>query len=88
MRIKEGYILKKLGSGFVVVTVGPASAEFNGVIRMNGTGAFLWQSILDGASTREQLISAMLAQYEGLDEATAAQDLNAFLDRISFALES
>ena len=88
MRIKEGYIMKKLGSGFVVVTVGPASAEFNGAIRMNGTGAFLWQSILDGASTREQLVSAMLEQYDGLDEATAAQDLDAFLGSISFALEA
>ncbi len=86
MRIKEGYIMKKLGSGFVAVTVGEASEEFNGAIRMNGTGAFLWQSIADGADTREKLISAMLARYEGLDEATAAQDLDEFLQAVSFAL--
>ena len=79
MRIKEGYIIKKLGSGFVVVTVGEASREFNGVIRLNGTGAFLWQSILDGADTREKLVSAMTERYDGLDEANAAQDLDGFL---------
>ena len=87
MRIKEGFIMKKLGSGFVVVTVGQASTEFNGAIRMNGTGAFLWQSILDGADTRDKLVEAMLARYEDLDEATAARDLDGFLETVSFALE-
>lgn len=87
MRIKEGYVMKKLGSGYVVVTVGRASTEFNGAIRLNGTGAFLWQSILDGADTREKLVRAMLAEYEGVDEATAARDLDGFLAAVAFALE-
>ena len=87
MRIKEGYIMKKLGSGYVVVTVGKASTEFNGAIRLNGTGAFLWQSILDGADSREKLVKAMLERYEDLDEATANADLSEFLDAVAFALE-
>ncbi len=87
MRIREGYIMKKVGDGFVVVTVGRASTEFNGVIRMNGSGAFLWQSIMDGADTREKLVSAMLTRYDGLDEAAAARDLDEFLATVSFALE-
>jgi len=87
MRIREGYIMKKLGSGFVVVTVGRASLEFNGAIRLNGAGAFLWQSIQDGAGTREELLRAMLGHWEGLDEATAARDLDEFLDKVAFALE-
>ena len=87
MRIKEGFVLKKLGIGFVVVTLGQAGMDFNGAIRMNETGAFLWQRIADGEGTREQLIGAMLARFEGLDRAAAAQDLDAFLNTISFALE-
>lgn len=54
MRIKDGYIIKKLGIGYVVVTVGEASKDFNGLIRLNPSGAFLWQSILDGADTRKK----------------------------------
>ena len=60
MKIKEGFIIKKLGIGYIVVTVGDASKDFNGVIRLNETGAFLWQSIQDGADSREKLIQAML----------------------------
>ena len=65
MKIKEGFIIKKLGIGYIVVTVGDASMDFNGVIRLNETGAFLWQSIQDGADSREKLIQAMKEIYRG-----------------------
>lgn len=87
MRIKDGYILKKLNMGYVVIPVGPASMEFNGVIRLNETGMFLWQSIQDGADSREKLLAAMLKRYAGLDENIACQDLDEFLDAAAFFLE-
>ena len=87
MRIKDGYIIKKLGIGYVVVTVGEASKDFNGLIRLNPSGAFLWQSIQDGADTRKKLIDAMINHYDDLDETTAGKDLDEFLDTVSFALD-
>ena len=87
MKIKEGFIIKKLGIGYIVVTVGDASKDFNGVIRLNETGAFLWQSIQDGADSREKLIQAMLDRYEDLDQETAEKDLDEFLGRVAFAME-
>lgn len=87
MKIKKGYIIKKLGIGYVVVTVGEASEDFNGLIRLNESGAFLWQRILDGADNRQKLIDAMVNRYDDLDESTAGKDLDEFLDTISFAIE-
>ena len=87
MKIKEGFIIKKLGIGYIVVTVGDASKDFNGVIRLNESGAFLWQSIQDGADSREKLIQAMLDRYEDLDQETAEKDLDEFLGRVAFAVE-
>ena len=87
MKIKEGFIIKKLGIGYIVVTVGDASMDFNGVIRLNETGAFLWQSIQDGADSREKLIQAMLDRYEDLNQETAKKDLDEFLGRVAFAVE-
>ena len=87
MKIKEGFIIKKLGIGYIVVTVGDASMDFNGLIRLNETGAFLWQSIQDGADSREKLIQAMLDRYEDLDQETAKNDLDEFLGRVAFAVE-
>ncbi len=87
MKIKEGFIIKKLGTGYVVVTVGQASKDFNGMIRLNQAGQFLWQSILDGADTKEKLVKAMIDRYEDLDEETATADLDEFLDSVKIALE-
>ena len=86
MRIKEGFIIKKLGQGYVVVTVGQASKEFNGMIRLNPAGAFLWESIQNGSDTKDKLIKAMLERYEDLDETIAEADLNEFLNSVSIAL--
>ena len=79
--------MKKLGAGYVVVTVGQSSKEFNGLIRLNEPGAFLWQSILDGADSNEKLIGKMMERYDDLDESTAQKDLDEFLDTVNFALE-
>jgi len=87
MKIKEGYLINKLGDGYVVVTVGEAAKEFNGLIRLNSTGAFLWKSIQDGADTKEKLVSTLLDQFEALDEETAKNDVEEFLEIIIFALE-
>ncbi len=87
MKIKEGYIIKKLGTGYVVVTVGQASKDFNGMIRLNTPGAFLWQCIKDGMDTKEKIVEAMLERYDDLNEKDAAADLDEFLDSISVALE-
>ena len=87
MKIKEGFIIKKLGIGYIVVTVGDASKNFNGVIRLNESGAFLWQSIQDGADSREKLIQAMLDRYEDLDQKKKKKDLDEFLGRVAFAVE-
>ena len=64
MKIKEGYVINKLGGGYVVVTVGDASRDFNGLIRLNNAGAFLWENIQDGLNTKEKLIQAMMDYYD------------------------
>lgn len=87
MKIKEGYIINKLGDGFVVVSVGEASNDFNGVIRLNAAGAFIWQSIQDGADSRQKLLQAMADRYEDFDEKIASKDLDDFLENVAFALE-
>ena len=87
MKIKEGFIIKKLGTGYVVVTVGQASKDFNGMIRLNPAGEFLWKSIQDRKDNRDKLVEAMLDRYDDLDEATARADLDEFLESVKIALE-
>lgn len=83
MKIKNGFILRKVGGQNVVVAVGKASLEFNGIIRLNDTGKFLWEQ-MKGDTTEEQLLDAMLAAYD-IDRETAEKDISAFIDKLKGA---
>lgn len=83
MKIKNGFILRKVGGQNVVVAVGKASLEFNGIIRLNDTGKFLWEQ-MKGDVTEEQLLDAMLTAYD-IDRETAEKDISAFIDKLKGA---
>lgn len=48
MKIKSDYLLRKVADSYVVVPVGKATVDFNGMINLNETGAFLWQQLQKG----------------------------------------
>lgn len=83
MKIKENYMLRKVADCFVVVPVGAAVAEFNGMINLNEVGAFLWRQ-LESDTTPEAVLSAMLEEYE-VDEAVAKADLDKFINELKEA---
>ena len=51
--------------------------EFNGMIRLNPTGAFLWE-LLEKEAEKEELVAALLSEYE-IDKETAETDVDRFL---------
>jgi len=64
MKIKEGFVLEKVGSSYLAVAVGDAAKSFRGLVRMNETGAFMWNLIKDSDKTEEELISALASEYD------------------------
>ena len=63
MKIKEGFVLRNMGGQAVVVSIGSASKVFNGMVKLNETGEYLWGKISDGAS-RNDLINSLLEKYD------------------------
>ena len=80
MKIREGYILRNVAGSFVVVPVGEATLEFNGMMNLNETGAFLFEKMIDGIS-REDLIKALTDEYD-VDNETASKDVDAFIEKV------
>lgn len=80
MKIKENYMLRKVADTFVVVPIGSAVAEFNGMINLNSVGAFLWAQ-LETETDFDTVLKAMLNEYE-VDEATAKADLEKFIKEL------
>ena len=77
MKIKNGFILRQVAGSYLVISAGGDSVDFNGMITVNETGAFLWEKLTDGASEQE-LLDAMLAEYE-IDAETANADIKEFV---------
>ena len=71
----------------MVVAIGEASKNFNGMIRMNETGAFYWKELEQGV-TEDDLVAKTMERFTDVTEETARQDVQAFLQSISIALDS
>lgn len=79
MKLKNGYILRDIAGSTVVVPLAPAST-FGNMVRLNGTGKFLWEKLASD-TTREELVSALVSEYE-IDPQTAGRDTDAFLNSL------
>ena len=75
MKIKKGYILKSVSDKYVVVPVGEEAIHFNGLITLNRSGKFLFESLKE-ESTVESLTVLMIEKYD-IDAVTAEQDVKA-----------
>lgn len=77
MKIKEGFMLRNVAGKNIVVAVGSASMDFDGLISLNETGTFLW-NLLEVGADYVTLVGRFLDEYD-VDEATAKSDISAFL---------
>ncbi len=80
MKIRDGFMLKKVGGQYVAVALGEASRDFNGIIRLNETGKLLWD-LLSSEKTKEQLIMALTDEYD-IEEAQAKTDIEEFTEKL------
>lgn len=83
MKIKENYMLRKVADCYVVVPIGAAVAEFNGMINLNEVGAFLWR-LLESDTTFDAVLAAMLEEYD-VEEDVAKADLQRFVKELEDA---
>lgn len=77
MKLKTGFVLRNICDSYVVIAIGPRASEYKGMIKLNETGAFLWEQ-LQKDCTRDELITAMTAEYE-VDAQTAGEGIDAFV---------
>lgn len=65
MIIKKGFKLRPLGDEYILIGEGIEQINFNKMITMNETAAFLWQRVSDGEPFEAQtLVEALTAEYD------------------------
>jgi hypothetical protein len=82
MKIKEGFMLREVAGQWVVVPLGERVVEFSGIMTLNETGAFLWKKLESGVQNEEELVAALLAEYD-VDKETAQRDVSEFISDVN-----
>lgn len=78
MKINPDFTIQQVGASFVAVPVGEASKTFHAMLHLNETGAFLWKQMAEKDCTEEELVAALLAEYE-VDTDVAKRDVHALV---------
>ncbi len=73
MKIKDGFVLRSIGDNHMVVGEGLSRIDFNKIISLNSTAAYLWQAVQGKEFSADTLKSLLLEEYD-VDEATAGAD--------------
>jgi len=66
--LQRGYVLRKVGQAYMVMPTGPRMKDYQGMITLNETGAFLYKELEKPDPTEEKMIEACKAEYGATDE--------------------
>jgi hypothetical protein len=80
MKIKSGFVVRKVGTDHVVVPVGEMCKQFHGMINLNETGAMLW-NFFSKEHTLDEAVDMLLAEYDVAREVAQA-DVEKFMKLI------
>ncbi|MBR3019140.1 MAG: PqqD family peptide modification chaperone [Clostridia bacterium] len=80
MKAKDGFVLRNIVDEHVLMPTGDNINQFGGTVIFNEQAAFLWEKLQYPVS-RDDLLAAMVNTY-AVDEATAASDLDAVLEKM------
>ncbi len=79
-RLKDGFIVRKIGGQTMAVPVGRQTSEIHGMIALTESAELLWNTLKEGADL-EKLTEIITDNYE-IDKETAVADIEKFLDKL------
>ena len=77
MKIKDGFITRKIGDKIVAITVGEHTKDFNGMITLNDTGHFIWKC-LKKDTDKESIANEVIKEYD-ISTADAMAEIDKFI---------
>lgn len=80
MIIKKELIKREIAGDVILVPVGKAVLDNNGLFVLNELASFIWD-LLPQVETAEEICSAVLKEYD-VSEEEAAKDIAEFLDKL------
>lgn len=83
MKLKKDYVLRQIADTYVVLPLGQETISFDGMLKLNESGALLWKALETGADI-DGLVHALKAEYI-VSDAQARADAEEFLLKLAKA---
>ncbi len=80
MKINENYILKKIAGSPVVVPVGEAVKNINGMITLNEPAETIWKCLEEGKTSAE-ILEVLKREYNAPED-VLSRDLESFIEKL------
>lgn len=80
MKIKNGFKLRQLGNEFILIGEGLEQVNFNKMITMNETAAYLWNAVSDGRELSAEVLADLLTAEYDVTAEQALADAQTTLD--------
>lgn len=81
MRIKKGFKLREIMGEFAVIGEGLEQVNFNKIISLNATAAYIWKEIEGKEFDADMVAELLLAKYD-VEEDLARKDAAALVQKI------
>lgn len=73
MKIKDGFTLHQIGDEYIIMYNGTQNVDFNNIISLNSTAAYLWKHVEGMDFNADTLTDFLMENYE-VDSETAKRD--------------
>ncbi|MBR6055236.1 MAG: PqqD family protein [Bacteroidales bacterium] len=80
MKIKDGFILRKICGQSVISGEGAANVNFSKLVSLNETASFLFSKVVGGEFTPESMADLLTGEYE-VDYERALSDCRSLCDQ-------
>lgn len=81
MKLKYKFVTNKVADRIVAVAVGEDAAKFSGFIKMNDTGAYIF-NMLENNVTEDEIVASMEQEYEGVSPEELRETVKEFIAKL------
>ena len=81
MKVNKNFVVRQIADEYIIVPIGEAVINFNGMVTVNEVGKFIWQQLYEDLA-QDELLQRIIQEYD-IDEQTAAEDMEEFLEKLN-----